>query len=149
MENKQLANRHFCTARSLEAQRGITLLEIMIVLAIIGLVMGVLVGPRVFQMFAKSKEKLALIEAQDLAYTAYSLWQNDNGDAACPTNLDELSKFTNKPGGIKDPWGTAYEMKCGEGLPEGIAFGVFSAGPDRKTNTPDDIHSWDAKPQKK
>ena len=141
MDNKQLAKRHFSIA-----QRGITLLEIMIVLAIIGLVMGVLIGPRVFRMFAEAKEDIARIHMTDLANNAYGMWQRDFPDAACPDKLDDLIKYANKHD-IKDPWGTAYDMKCGEGLPEGTSFGVVSAGPDRKFNTPDDIRSWEAKSQ--
>ena len=41
------------------AQRGMTLLEIMIVLAILALVMGLVVGPRVMKMFGESKVDIA------------------------------------------------------------------------------------------
>jgi prepilin-type N-terminal cleavage/methylation domain-containing protein len=40
------------TRAALHGQRGMTLLEILIVLAILGLVMGVLVGPRLYSMFS-------------------------------------------------------------------------------------------------
>jgi len=40
-------------------QAGMTLLEIMIVLAILALVMGLVVGPRVMKMFASSKVEIA------------------------------------------------------------------------------------------
>jgi general secretion pathway protein G len=139
MENRQLAKRLF-------AQRGITLLEIMIVLAIIGLVMGVLIGPRVFRMFAEAKEDIARIHMSDLANNAYGMWQRDFPDAQCPEKLEDLVKYSNKKE-VKDPWGTPYLMKCGEGLPEGTSFGLVSAGPDRKENTPDDIRSWESKSQ--
>ena len=42
------------------AQRGMTLLEIMIVLAILALVMGLVVGPRVMKMFGESKVDIKL-----------------------------------------------------------------------------------------
>jgi general secretion pathway protein G len=143
MENRELARR---TA----AQRGITLLEIMIVLAIIALVMGVLVGPRVMQMFGQAKGDIAKTQMTDLANNAYGFWQRDFPDQSCPERIEELMKYANKKD-VRDPWGTAYTMKCGEGLPEGIPFGVSSAGPDRKENTADDLHSWDlgSKPAQK
>src|SRR5215470_2579355 len=136
MENKELTKR-------LAAQRGITLLEIVIVLAIIGLVMGVLIGPRVFSMFSKAKEDIARLQVTDLANNSYGLWQRDNPDASCPEHLEDLIKYANKKD-IKDPWGTQYIMKCGEGLPQDVSFGVSSAGPDKKDGTADDIHSWDS-----
>ena len=46
-------------SRSRRAQRGMTLLEIMIVLAILALVMGLVVGPRVMKMFGESKVDIA------------------------------------------------------------------------------------------
>ncbi len=136
MENREVAKR-------LAAQRGITLLEIMIVLAIIGLVMGVLIGPRVFKWFGQAKEDIARIQANDLANNAFGMWQRDNPDAACPERLEDLIKYANKKD-IKDPWGSLYVMKCGEGLPQDVGFGVSSAGPDRKDGTADDIRSWEA-----
>jgi hypothetical protein len=120
----------------------------MIVLAIIGLVMGVLIGPRVFKWFSQAKEDIARIQANDLANNAFGMWQRDNPDAACPERLEELIKYANKKD-MKDPWGTPYIMKCGEGLPQDVTFGVSSAGPDRKENSPDDIHSWEAAKPKK
>jgi general secretion pathway protein G len=141
MENKELEKR-------LAAQRGITLLEIMIVLAIIGLVMGVLIGPRVFKMFAQAKEDVARLQANDLANNAYGMWARDNPDASCPERLEDLMKWANKKE-VKDPWGNPYVMKCGEGLPQDVSFGVTSFGPDKKEGTADDIHSWEsAKPKK-
>ena len=125
---------------------GVTLIEIMIVLAIIALIMGFLVGPKVIRFFKEAKVETAWMMAKEYQ-TAYQKWAADN-EAECPDKLEDLLKYTNKKD-LKDPWGNTYVMKCGadQGAPEGEEFGVTSPGPDKKDGTPDDIHSWDAKPK--
>jgi general secretion pathway protein G len=127
-------------------QRGMTLLEIMIVLAIIALVMGFLVGPRVLESFKEAKEDTASAIIQQFAYEAYPRWAAANPTKGCPTSLQDLTKYMNKQD-IKDPWGADLIMYCGDNLPEGVkgGFGVMSKGPDGKQGTPDDIKSWDRK----
>ena len=66
------------------AQRGMTLLEIMIVLAILALVMGLLVGPKVMKMFAESKVDITKIKLKKYAYEAYPSWSASHPDKACP-----------------------------------------------------------------
>jgi len=125
-------------------QRGMTLLEIMIVLAIIALVMGFLVGPRVMQMFAESKSEIARIQVVDIANKAYGQWMVNNPEDDCPSSIADLQKYTNNPKKeIKDPWKQDLIMTCGESAPEGVPFGVMSKGPDKKEGTDDDIKSWE------
>jgi general secretion pathway protein G len=124
--------------------RGITLLEIMIVLAIIGLVMGVLVGPKVYRSFSEARVKTAFLMLKEYE-SGYVRWVADN-EGDCPEKLDDLLKYTNKKD-LKDPWGSAFVMKCGDAAPTENHFGVISFGPDKKEGTDDDIHSWDAKPK--
>jgi general secretion pathway protein G len=126
------------------AARGVTLIEIMIVLAIIGLIMGVLVGPKVMRSFSEARIKTAFITLKEYE-GAYTRWVADN-DGECPEKLEDLLKYTNKKD-LKDPWGMVFVMKCGEGVPTETHFGVISFGPDKKEGTDDDIHSWDAKPK--
>lgn len=123
---------------------GMTLLEIMIVLAIIALVMGFLVGPRVLEQFQTAKDDTAKTEAKDFAYQAYTQWTRDNPGKGCPASMDELLKYSNKKE-ANDPWGKPYQMHCGESLPSNVrgGFGVSSYGPDQKPNTDDDIKSWE------
>ena len=61
---KKLCTRNLCRSR---AQRGMTLLEIMIVLAILALVMGLVVGPRVMKMFGESKVDIAQLTVKKFA----------------------------------------------------------------------------------
>ena len=128
-------------ARAAKGQAGMTLLEIMIVLAIIALVTAFLVGPRIIGAFGEAKEKTAQQMAKDFAYNAYVRWDANNPGKGCPANISELFKYVNKRDG-KDPWGMPFTMVCGEGAPEG-GFGVISNGPDKKKGTPDDIKSWE------
>jgi general secretion pathway protein G len=125
-------------------QRGMTLLEIMIVLAILTLVMGILIGPRVFEMFSKSKIDLARTEMKQLAYESYIRWDTDNPSksSSCPAAITDITQYANKKDG-KDPWGNDYMMHCGDNAPPNTLFGLSSKGPDGKDGTTDDIRSWE------
>ncbi len=124
--------------------RGMTLLEIMIVLAILALVMGLVVGPRVMKLFAESKVDIAKMTVQDFTYKAFPLWQRSHSDKGCPDRLEDISEYMDKKD-TKDPWGNPYKMLCGQNLPAGVKGGmaVMSPGPDGKEGTEDDIRSWE------
>ena len=125
------------------SQRGMTLLEIMIVLAILALVMGLVVGPRVMRMFSKSKDDIAGLTVKKYAYEAFGEWSQAHPDKACPDKLEDLSQYMDSKD-IKDPWGNPYKMFCGQNLPAGAKGGlaVMSSGPDGKDGTEDDVKSW-------
>jgi prepilin-type N-terminal cleavage/methylation domain-containing protein len=129
--------------KTTRSQLGMTLLEIMIVLAIIAVVMGLLIGPKVMQMFQDSKGKTTKIDVEQIANEAYPLWNNDSGEA-CPNSLDDLAKYRNQKK-TKDGWGSELIMLCGDNAPEGavLGFGVLSKGPDKKQGTEDDVKSWE------
>ena len=123
-------------------QRGMTLLEIMIVLAILALVMGLLVGPRVMKLFGESKNDIAKLTVQKFVNEAYPMWSRNASDP-CPKGLEDLSPYMDKKD-TKDPWGNPYKMFCGQNLPAGAkGIAVSSAGEDGKDGTPDDIKSWE------
>jgi general secretion pathway protein G len=124
-------------------QRGMTLLEIMIVLAILALVMGLVVGPRVMRMFSKSKDDIAGLTVKKYAYEAFGEWSQAHPDKACPDKLEDLSQYMDSKD-VKDPWGNPYKMFCGQNLPAGAKGGlaVMSSGPDGKDGTEDDVKSW-------
>ena len=98
--------RKFKKARRV-AQRGMTLLEIMIVLAILALVMGLVVGPRVMKMFGESKVDIAKMTVNKYANEAYPSWASSHSDA-CPKQLTDLNEYMNNKD-IKDPWGNVYQ----------------------------------------
>lgn len=129
--------------RIANAQRGMTLLEIMIVLAILALVMGLVVGPRVMRMFGKSKVDIAQLTVKKYAYEAFGEWSQSHPDKACPDKLEDLTQYMDSKD-VKDPWGNPYKMFCGQNLPAGAKGGlaVMSAGEDGKEGTEDDVKSW-------
>src|SRR5882724_5438567 len=139
---RQLSSRRL--ARKVgRAQRGMTLLEIMIVLAILALVMGLVVGPRVMKMFGESKVDTTKIKLKKYAYEAYPSWSAAHPDKACPDKLADLNEYMNNDDS-NDSWGKPLKMYCGQNLPAGVkGLGVASVGEDGKDGTPDDLHSWD------
>jgi prepilin-type N-terminal cleavage/methylation domain-containing protein len=131
--------------RLARAQRGMTLLEIMIVLAILAIVMGLLVGPRVLRMFADSKVKTTRIKLTQYANEAFPQWSASHPDKACPDKITDLNEYMNSSD-ANDSWGRPVKMLCGANLPAGArGLAVMSMGEDGKEGTEDDLKSWDLK----
>jgi general secretion pathway protein G len=123
-----------------------TLIEIMIVLAIIALVMGVLVGPGILRHFRDAQRRTARMMLKQLE-GGWTRWRLSS-EAECPAKLTdlnvELGNHANHS--FVDPWGHAYVMKCGDSPPPGCdrSFCVYSFGPDGQEGTGDDLTSWDS-----
>src|SRR5215510_598529 len=99
--------------------RGMTLLEIMIVLAIIALVMGLLVGPRVMRSFGDARKRTTRIKLEQYVNEAFPQWASNHPDKACPDKLEDLNEYMNSKD-IKDGWGHPLKMLCGQGMPPGV-----------------------------
>ncbi len=127
---------------SLRHQAGMTLLEIMIVLAILALVMAVLVGPRVLDALSDAEEDTTQMLVNQLAHQAFAEWRVNNRGERCPDSLDDLLEYVNA-NDTMDAWGNELVMRCGSDAPEGAPFGVMSPGEDGEVGTDDDIRSWD------
>jgi type II secretory pathway pseudopilin PulG len=121
-----------------------TLLEIMIVLAILALVMGLLVGPKVMAAFGSSKIKTTKIKLNQYANEAYPQWSANHPDKQCPEKLSDLNEAMNSKD-TNDSWGHPIKMFCGTNMPAGVkGLGVTSMGEDGKEGTEDDLKSWDS-----
>ena len=99
---------------------GFTLVELLVVLAILGLLAG-LVGPKVLGQLGGAKSKTAAVQIQDLE-SAAELFKLDVG--RFPNNQEGLEALVTRPGtaggwngpylkkGLpKDPWGNAYQYQ--------------------------------------
>lgn len=124
--------------RLIRAQRGMTLTEIMIVLAIISMIMGA-AGFVGFSRLKEAKVKQTRITMKQVE-GAITQWQADSNES-CPASLDDLvsKKILNKA--PKDGWNNPFVFKCpGE---HNNDIDLMSRGADGKEGTEDDIKSWD------
>jgi len=126
-------------------QRGMTLLEIMIVLAILALVMGFVIGPRIYQAFTESKVETQKATIRKYVYEGFVDWARKNPTKGCPGSLQEVSDEMGRKDS-KDVWGRELQFFCGDSLPPAAAkdgFAVLSLGADGQQGTKDDLKSWD------
>jgi general secretion pathway protein G len=133
-------------------QSGFTLVEILVVIAIIGLIMG-LVGPRVLNYLTDSKAKAAQIQIESLG-SALDLYFLDTGKY--PTSSEGLSALVQRPGGRptwngpylkggnvpKDPWGNPYMYRSPgqHGIYDIMSYGAD--GQEGGTGASADLTSW-------
>jgi general secretion pathway protein G len=120
-------------------EAGMTMLEIMIVLAIIGLVMSV-VGVGVFQSFKKAQKKIAQVAVNEIASKTVQYMTDNNNE--CPKSVDDLVAQKYMPKKQKDPWNKDFILRC-PGTVNVDGIDVVSLGPDGQEGTPDDIKAVD------
>ena len=117
------------------ADGGMTMLEIMIVLAIIGLVTSV-VGVGVYANWKKSQIKVARIAVNEIAQKTIQ-YMTDNSNE-CPKTIDDLVAQKYMPKKQKDPWNRDFILRC-PGTINADGIDVVSLGPDGQEGTADDI----------
>ena len=111
------------------AARGMTLIEIMVVLVILGLIAGA-IGFNVFQSLKDAQVKTATLDLKALS-NSVDLYHVDTGQ--WPDSLQQLyPKYVKEI--RKDPWGKDYAyVRSGDG------YDVYSYGPDKTQGGGDDI----------
>ncbi|HEX2730815.1 MAG TPA: prepilin-type N-terminal cleavage/methylation domain-containing protein [Polyangiaceae bacterium] len=111
--------------------RGVTLVEVLIVVAIMAMLAGG-VAFALIPQFQKASVKTAKENAIKLRQVV-ALWRTDT-PGECPTiGRLKTDKLLDKVGG-DDPWGKPYTIRCSDG-----EIYVESKGPDQKQGTDDDI----------
>lgn len=119
-----------------KAQRGMTLIEIMVVVAIISLIMGG-VGIMAFNRYQDAQ----LQDAKNQTITIQGAIEQyrTSKRGKCPKTLEDLKAagFINRV--AKDPWGNDFQFKCPG---EKSAVDVMSPGEDGEFDTPDDITNY-------
>lgn len=134
-----MTNRSAKMTKRISGQRlrdaGMTMLEIMIVLALIGLVMSA-VGVGVFQSFKKGQRKVAQAQVNDIAAKVVQ-YMSDNS-SECPKGIDDLVAQKFLPKKQKDPWGRDYILRC-PGQINTDGSDIISVGPDGQEGTADDV----------
>ena len=111
------------------AARGMTLIEIMVVLVILGLIAGA-IGYNVFERLKEAQVRTATLDLKAIS-NGVDLYHVETGQ--WPDSLPQLT-----PKYIKDlhrdPWGTDYAyVRTGDG------FDVYSYGPNKTQGGGDDI----------
>jgi general secretion pathway protein G len=120
----------------LRSDRGVTLLEMMIVLALIALIAGT-IGVGLLQKYKRGQGDIARMQIRDLSGNVQHYMISRGG---CPS-MQELVAHRFVPEEPRDPWGTAIVIRCpGQHDPDGAD--VLSYGPDKTEGTEDDIQSW-------
>ncbi|GAB1487859.1 type II secretion system major pseudopilin GspG [Opitutaceae bacterium] len=132
-----------------------TLLEILVVLAIMGLLVGLAVT-KVGGIFGGKQEDVARIFVQSSLKTPLTAYRLDLGDypttsegiaalLSAPANRADRWRgpYIEAPGGRvpTDPWGEPYVYRY-PGVKNKSSYDVFSKGPDRREDTADDIGNW-------
>jgi general secretion pathway protein G len=113
--------------------RGVTLIEVRIVVVILGLIAGG-VAVAVFPKFKEAQVKTTRTSAMELRRAAET-WRATHASDQCPTvqNL-QADKAIDSASKATDAWDDPYKIAC-----EDDETIVTSYGPDKKEGTADDI----------
>lgn len=132
-----------------------TLIEILVVVAIIGLLAGLFIS-NTDKIFGQSQEVVARVFVRDSLKTSLVRYKIDLG--GYPTTAEGLQALLTAPGDGADrwrgpyvevsgnrlpvdPWGESYQYQY-PGTHNKDGYDLFSKGPDKTAGTADDIGNW-------
>jgi general secretion pathway protein G len=127
--------------RAKKHARGVTLIEILIVLAIVGLIAGG-IAVAVIPKFAQAQKDTTKTSAQSLQQVA-DLWRTTH-PGECPTaERLKQEKEVGSSSKVTDAWDTPFKILCDDESTQVVSF-----GPDKKEGTTDDIRIPEGTAQK-
>jgi len=135
------------------AAAAFTLLEILVVLAIIGLLAGLAIT-NVTNIFGNKQVDVARLFVNQSLQAPLTAYKMDMGSfpstseglqalIAAPANRSERWRGPYLQSGKlpADPWNEPYEYRC-PGVKNKSGFDLWSKGPDKADGTDDDIGNW-------
>jgi general secretion pathway protein G len=140
--------------RAARRNRGFTLLEILVALAILGLLVGLAVT-KTGGIFDSSQITVAKLFVQTGVKTGLTSYKMATGNY--PTTTEGIQALITPPAGKEgrwngpyiegskvpiDPWGNPYQYAY-PGTHNKDGFDIWSKGPDGQEGTGDDIGNWD------
>lgn len=134
------------------SERGFTLLELLVVLAILGL-LAAIVGPQVIRYLGSSKTQSASVQSKNIV-ASLNLFRLDAG--RFPTPQEGLTALVKAPAGmptwngpylpdqnaLTDPWGKPYLMRVPGEHGEVDVYSLGSDGTAGGSGEARDVGSW-------
>lgn len=138
------------------ASRGFTMMELLVVLAILGLLAGLAVN-QVGHVIEDARIQTAQLFVRDTLKTPLFTYQMSLHEY--PSTAEGLAALEAAPSGKSaswrgpyvtgkvplDPWGEPYQY-ASPGPKSKSPYDVWSKGPDKQSGTADDIGNWDSAP---
>ncbi len=137
-------NKRMRMKRGRRRQRGLTLIEILVVVTILGIIAGI-IGINVVNALDDAKKDTAKVQLKNIS-DALELYKIKF--SRYPTTAEGLAALAKPPEGKKpvmenvpkDPWGNEYIFVC-PGQKNPSKFDLQSKGPDGVADTEDDIRN--------